>query len=319
MYYSPSYKSKQFFWLIIKLSIVIGCGVFIWQKLTSNSEFRFSEFYHKISINNIISPKNTLFLLIFTFFNHFLEIRKWKVLTSFVQNTSFFEATKQCFASLTTSLVTPNRIGEYGAKALYYDKKYRKQILGLNLVGNFYQMLMTVVFGSIGFGYFVYSNNVSIDYHRVLRLLLIGLFVITAFFFGAKQFKNPNYSFQKAKGFIHRIPSKLNIKVGIISLLRFLVFSHQFYFLIFVFKIDISYLEAISAITSIYFIASIVPMLSLFDVVLKGTVAIWIFSFYGIAPITVLSITTLMWLLNFVFPAILGSYFVLTFKPNFIK
>jgi hypothetical protein len=86
-----------------------------------------------------------------------------------------------------------------------------------------------------------------------------------------------------------------------------------------IFKIDISYFDALSAITSIYLIASIIPMLSLFDFVLKGTVAVFIFSFYNIQPIIILSITSIMWILNFVLPAIIGSYFVLTFKPNFVK
>ncbi|QNM85622.1 hypothetical protein H9W90_00420 [Polaribacter pectinis] len=319
MYNSLSYKSKQFFWLIIKLSIVIGCGYFIWQRLTSNSEFSFSDFYQNLIKNNVFSTKNMLFLLIFTFFNWFLEITKWETLASFCVKTSKKNATIQSLASLTTSLITPNRIGEYGAKALYFDKSLRKQIVGLNLVGNFYQMIMTLFFGIIGFGYFVYNHNVSIDYHRVLRFLLLGIFIISAFFFGAKHFNYKGYSAEKARTFINKIPLKLNIKVALISLLRFVVFSHQFYFLLFLFKVDISYLDAISAITTVYFISSIVPMLSLFDVVLKGTVAIWVFSFFNIEPLVILSVTTIMWICNFVFPAIIGSYFVLTFKPNFVK
>ena len=102
-------------------------------------------------------------------------------------------------------------------------------------------------------------------------------------------------------------------------MLRFVVFSHQFYFLLLIFKIDFPYLETISAITSVYLIASIIPMLSLFDVILKGSIAIWVFSFLNIDPIIILSITTLAWILNFVLPAIIGSYFVITFKPNFTK
>ncbi len=68
-----------------------------------------------------------------------------------------------------------------------------------------------------------------------------------------------------------------------------------------------------------YMIASIVPMLSVFDFVLKGTVAIWVFSFLGVEPIRILTITTLMWLLNIALPALIGSYFVLTFTPNLTK
>ena len=319
MYNSLSYKTKQFFWLIIKLSIVIGCAYFIYQKIFENENLRFSDFYQKLTENNLFSTQNIIFLLLFTFLNWFLEILKWNTLASFIKKTSFFSAGIQSLASLTTSLITPNRIGEYGAKALYFEKSYRKQIVGLNLVGNFYQMIMTLFFGIIGFVFFVYQHKVEIDYHRILRFLLLGTFVISAFFFGAKHFKYRGYSAEKARNYISKTPFTINLKVAFYSLIRFVIFSHQFYFLLLIFKVDISYWEAFTAITSIYFIASIVPMLSLFDVVLKGSIAIWVFSYFNIEPLTILSITTIMWILNFVLPAIIGSYFVLTFKPNFTK
>ena len=319
MYNSLSYKTKQFFWLIIKLSIVIGCGYFIYHKLIENEHLHFSAFYLNLTKNDVFSTQNTCVLVLFTIFNWLFEILKWKSLVNFIKKTPFFEASKQSLASLTTSLITPNRIGEYGAKALYFNKTHRKHILGLNLVGNFYQMLMTMIFGIIGFSYIVYNHNVEIDYYRIMRFLLLGLIVISAFFFGAKHFKYRGYSAEKARNYIKKIPLNINLKACIYSFLRFIVFSHQFYFLLLIFKVDISYVDAISGITSMYLIASIVPMLSLFDVVLKGTVAIWVFSYFDTEPLTILSITTLMWILNFVLPAIFGSYFVLTFKPNFAK
>lgn len=315
MYNSLPYKTKQFFWLAIKLSIVIGCCYFVYQKLVRNDDFRFSDFYQNLTKNNVLSLKNSIILLLFTFFNWVLEILKWRNLASFTQKTSFFEATKQSLASLTTSLITPNRIGEYGAKALYFKKQHRTQIVGLNLVGNFYQMLITLIFGVIGFGFFYYNNDVTINFRRVMRILLLGLFLISAFFFGAKHFKYRGYGAEKARKFINRIPFSLNLKTVLLSLFRYLVFSHQFYFLLLLFNVEISYFDAFTAITSVYFIASIVPMLSLFDVVLKGTVAIWVFTYFDVKPISIFSITTLMWIFNFVIPAFIGSYFVLIFKP----
>jgi hypothetical protein len=319
MYNSLSYKSKQFFWLIIKLSIVIGCGYFIYIKLIENEQLKFAVFYQNLLQNNIFTLKNSLFLLLFTFLNWALEILKWKYLVGYIKNISFTEALKQSLASLTTSLVTPNRIGEYGAKALYFEKKHRKQILGLNLVGNFYQMLTTLIFGIIGFTYFVFKHNVVINTSQIFSLLLIGICIIVSLFFLLKHFNFKGLSFEKARNFIKKVPASLNRKVALISLLRFVIFSHQFYYLLLIFNVDISYIDAISAISSVYLIASTIPMLSLFDVVLKGSVAIWVFTFFNIEPLTILSITTIMWLLNFVLPAIIGSYFVLTFKPNFTK
>jgi len=232
---------------------------------------------------------------------------------------SFKKALIQSLASLTTSLITPNRIGEYGAKALYFEKKQRNQILGLNLVGNFYQLLMTLIFGIIGFSYFVFQHKIGIEFYQIFKVILFGFFVSIALFFIAKYFNYSNSFYKKIRTFIKKISTRLNLKVCLYSFLRFVTFSHQFYFLLLIFKIDISYIDALSAITSIYLIASFIPMLSLFDVVLKGTVAVFIFSFYNIQPIIILSITSIMWILNFVLPAIIGSYFVLTFKPNFVK
>jgi uncharacterized membrane protein YbhN (UPF0104 family) len=319
MYNSLSHKTKQFFSLIIKLSIVIGCGYFIYLKLIENEQLKFSVFYQNLIKNNVFTLKNSVILLLFTFFNWFFEISKWHSLISYIGNYSFKKASIQSFASLTTSLITPNRIGEYGAKALYFEKKQRNQILGLNLVGNFYQMLMTLIFGVIGFSYFVFQHKIEIDFQQIIIVLLIWILLMIALSFAVKYFNFSKSYFEKTRIFIKKISLNLNIKVGLFSFLRFVIFSHQFYFLLLIFKIDISYFDVISAITSVYLIASIIPMLSLFDVVLKGTVAIWVFSFYNLEPLTILSITSIMWILNFVLPAIIGSYFVLTFKPNFVK
>ena len=319
MYNSLSYKTKQFFWLLIKLSIVIGCFYFIYQKLTTNNELSFPVLIENLTKNNVFEPKNVFLLLFLSFLNWYLEITKWKKLVSFISAISFKEATKQSLASLTTSLITPNRIGEYGAKAMYFKKTQRKKIMGLNFVGNFYQMMATITFGSIGFTFFVFTFKIEIDFIRIFLFLLLGVFIISTLFLGAKHYNYKGFSFEKVRSFITQIPFKLNVKIGLFSFFRFAIFSHQFYFLIVIFGIQIPYIIAISAIASVYFISSIVPMLSLFDVVLKSTVAIWIFSTLKIDVTSILTITTLMWILNFVIPAVIGSYFVIIYKPNILK
>ncbi len=319
MYQSLSYKTKQLFFTAIKLSIVIGCVYFIYKKLANNNQLHFSDFYQNLIKNDVFSAKNIVLLSIFTIFNWFFEILKWSKLASFVRKTTFLEAIKQSLASLTTSLITPNRIGEYGTKALYFEKKQRKKIMGLNLVGNFYQLLITLFFGLIGFGFFYLQHNVHISFRRFYKIFIVGFFLVFSFFYSVKQFKYRGYFVQKARAYINKIPKPLHVKIAVYSLFRYLIFSHQFYYLVLIFNIDILYIDAMSAITSVYLIASIVPMLSVFDVVLKGTVAVWVFLFFQIEELTVLSITTIMWIFNFVFPAIIGTYFVIIFKTTFAK
>jgi len=253
-------------------------------------------------------------MLFFTIINHFLEIKKWKTLTKSVKNNSWFEATEQSLASLTFSIITPNRIGEYGAKVLFYPNNKRKQILLLNFAGNFYQLAITIILGMIGLVFLYKYASFSIISTQNSIIIIIALISVVGIFYFLKE----NYS--KIGDWLSKIIELLSFKnnkiVILISLLRYLVFSHQFYFLLYCFKLNISYFEAMTAISSVYLIASCIPILSLFDVSLKGSVAIIVFSIFEIDSIQILSITTLMWLLNFVFPAIIGSYFVFQFNPE---
>jgi len=316
---SLTYKSKQIFWLVIKLIIVFGCGFFIYQKLFLHTEISFFDLTNQLQQNHFFSFQYIALLLILSVLNWFFEILKWQQLVSSIKNISFADATIQCLSSLTTSLITPNRIGEYGAKAIYFKKSLRKKIVGLNFIGNFYQLLATLFFGITGFLFFILTNKININFSSVF-----GVFFVLILFFGFFYLLINSLQFgrkylQKIKTFIGSISFKTNIKTAFLSFVRYLIFSHQFYFLILLFSIDVNYINAISAITSMYFIASIVPMLSFFDVVLKGSIAVWVFSFFNIEPTFILIIVSLMWILNFAIPAIVGSYFVITFKQNSLE
>ena len=92
------------------------------------------------------------------------------------------------------------------------------------------------IFGVIGFGYFIFQHKIEIDFQQIFIFLLIGIFVITALFLVLKYFNFSKSYFEKTRTFIKEIPRKINIKVGVFSLLRFVIFSHQFYFLLLIFK-----------------------------------------------------------------------------------
>ena len=102
------------------------------------------------------------FLLFLSFLNRYFEILKWQQLVSSLQKISFKKSMEQCLGSLTLSLLTPNRIGEYGAKALYFKSAFRKRVLFINLISNLLQMLVTVVFGIIGILLLSQSQNLHI-------------------------------------------------------------------------------------------------------------------------------------------------------------
>ena len=310
------YKTKQFFFVLIKLSIVVGAFYFIYSKITKNESLEFSTFLSFLNEKNVFSTKNISILILLSFFNWFFEILKWQHLVGTLKHISFISALEQSLGGLTASLITPNRIGDYGAKAIYFTKKLRTKIVLLNLLGNMAQMTVTTLFGLVGLFFFLNAYSIDINFYKITRfasiILIIGLLAL----FGMKQkrFKIKGVSFTAILTFIKSISIKTHSLNLALSFIRYLIFSFQFYYLLIAFGVDISYANAMMAITSMYVLASIVPTISIFDVVVKGSIAVFLFDYLHISELTILSITTTMWLLNFVIPSIIGSYFVLNFK-----
>ena len=318
---SVSHKTKQFFALVIKLAIVIGATYFIYNKLVHNSQLKFDTFVSQLNASRIFKITTIVLLLAITFLNWFLEIFKWKTLVKHLKYISLWESTSHSLGGLTASLFTPNRIGEYGAKALYFPKSERKHVVGLNFLGNTAQLLATLFFGFIGFSFFVTQFGVELPWYRILRIAGIILLFGALFLFGSRQkrFRIKGYSWNSLKGFMKKISNSIHLKNSLFSIFRYLLFSHQFYFLLLIFGLNTSYILAMSAITSMYLITSLIPMLFIFDVVVKGSVAVWLFGYLNIPELSILTVVSLMWIFNFVLPSIVGSYFVFNFNPSFTE
>lgn len=310
------YKTKQFFFVLIKISIVVAAFYFIYQKLAQNSDLKFSVFTELLTKNTLFSLKNGIILAFLSFFNWFFEIVKWQQLVTPIQNISFKNALEQTLGALTASLFTPNRIGEYGAKAMYFTKDYRKRILLITLIGNLIQMGVTVLFGCVGIYFFMKEFQVVLNVSNMLKILIIGLIVIAiiVFFIRKTKWSIKGFSFEKISTFIKNYPMNIMIYGLVLSLLRYSIFSFQFYYLLTLFGIEISYLQAMMLVTSMYLLASIIPSIFAFDMVVKGSVAVYLFGFMGVNAVTILCIVTLMWVFNFVIPSVFGSYFVLKFN-----
>lgn len=314
--YNISHKYKAFLFLLIKIVTVLAAFYFIYKKLIGNQLLSFTKLQQQFEILFSENIWILIVLLLFTDANWIIEIYKWKFLASLEKKITFFEAYQQSLASLTVSIITPNRIGEYGVKALFFKKKSRKKIILLNLIGNMSQLLITVVFGFIGMLFLSSNYTIQTPYLNVKKLLTLLIVIILIFIFIKKLGVGiilKNYYF-RVISFLKLQPKTIYLKTISLALVRYLVFTHQFYFLLRIFKIETDYFTLINLLFCIYFIASIIPSLGIFDWVIKGSVAVYIFSFIDLNELTIVTTTTIMWLLNFAIPTLFGSIFVLNFK-----
>jgi hypothetical protein len=299
-----SHKAKQFGVFTIKLLIVIGAFYFIYNQLASNDKLDWNKF--QTLVVEKTSVFGILFILSFSVVNRYLEILKWQNLVSFIKPISVSESAKQVLGALTAGIFTPNGLGEYAGKALFFEKIKAKKIIFLNLICNGIQMVLTVVFGTIGLlvlGYWKWALS--------LIVVSCGLWVASILI---KEIKIKGYSISKLITKINEIPKAIHRKNIYLGICRYLVFSHQYYFLFLAFDVDLPYLTLIATIAVVYFLASSLPSFQFLDFAVKGSVAVFFFDKLGVNEWIIVFISMLMWFLNVVLPVVIGSYFVMRFK-----
>ncbi|WKL47070.1 lysylphosphatidylglycerol synthase domain-containing protein [Flavobacterium pectinovorum] len=306
---SIPHKAKQFLVLLVKLLIVGGAFYFIYNQLANNDKLDWQKFITLFRKNQ--SVLGIGFILLLSVLNRYFEILKWQNLAKVIHEISLGEATKQVLAALTAGIFTPNGVGEYAGKALYYPKSEAKRVVFLNLICNGIQMILTVLFGTIGLLFLGY-------WKWVLGITAISFFFIL-FFVLFKKIKIKGYSIEKLIHKINEIPKPIHQRNIFLGILRYLVFSHQYYFLFLAFDVDLPYFTLIATVAVVYFLASSLPTFQFLDFAVKGSVAVYFFGILHVNEWIVVFISTLMWFLNVVLPVVLGSYYVLNFKTKRVE
>jgi uncharacterized membrane protein YbhN (UPF0104 family) len=313
-----SNKTKQYITLFIKVCIVFLAFYFIYHKLQNDQNMTWKDFV------KILQSKITwywlIIMLFFSFLNRFLEILKWQNLANEIRPTTTKQASKEVLAALTPALFTPNGIGEYLGKAMFYPKNQTKNVVFLNLVCNGIQLIMSVIFGLIGLFYLKYKMFPNHTFISILFWGILGVLILfTLFILVTKSFEIKGYSMQILWKKIQVIPKKVHQKNSFLAVARYLTFSHQYYLLFIIFGINTNYFSLMATITCVYFIASSIPNFQFLDFMVKGSIAIFFFEKLGIDSRIVFFNSTFIWLVNVVLPVIIGSYFVLTFKNSSSK
>ena len=199
---SIPHKAKQFLVLLVKLLIVGGAFYFIYDQLANNDKLDWQKFIVLFRKNQSIAGIS--FILLLSVLNRYFEILKWQNLAKDIHEISLGEATKQVLAALTAGIFTPNGVGEYAGKALYYPKSEAKNVVFLNLICNGIQMILTVIFGTIGLLFLGY-------WKWVLTIIAVSFILLLASFF-LKSIKIKGYSIEKLIQKINEIPKSIHRK-----------------------------------------------------------------------------------------------------------
>jgi len=271
--------------------------------------------------------------------NWSIESLKWKLLIGKIEKINFFRSFQAVLTGVSVSSFTPNRVGEYiGRVFILHNASHVDGIL-VTILGSMCQLMVTVVTGSITFLIFlpkyfsstIYANGYLyyglIFLILLLDILLLGLLFNVTFLNTVKEkiFKN---SLKKFQAHLHVFTLYKNREVAIVlllSVLRYIIFSSQFYLLLRLFGIPVPFFDALMLISMVYFIMAVIPTVALTELGIRSSVALYFFGIYlsrfypmtNVFSLGIFSASTLLWMINLGIPALVGTLFV--FRLQFFR
>jgi hypothetical protein len=77
------------------------------------------------------------------------------------------------------------------------------------------------------------------------------------------------------------------------------------------FEEKVPLLSSTFMIMIIFLVQSIIPTIAIAEIGIRGSVAVYFFSYLNLNPVSVISTTISLWLINLVIPALIGTFFIL--------
>lgn len=311
------FSKKQLLYSLIKIIIAAGLILFIINKIKP-----------KEILSAFNSANHYLIILAFflSFFNLYFQYLKWEtVCHNYLDIHSKKKILISLFQGFAAGIFTPARIGEYFSRGLAMKEKPVFQVATATFIDKFFPLIIVSFFGGISSVLFFYYNHLFPLYITIPAFFLILIFLLTFLYLlikgkilsyvpaGIRQ----NKKFGKV--FLN-IEQLADLNFSFIK--RMLFISAAFYFwlllqfavLIAAFAHGFHLLEYLWNGSLIMFAKSVIPQLSLGDLGIREGFTIYFYNKSGIAASTSFDASFFLFLINLVFPSLVGL--ILRYKKN---
>lgn len=320
-------KQKYILFLSLKLLVAFSAAAYIIREAFRNKFF----FESGKPVLQIFSDpeKGLLVFLVFVLMllNWGTESMKWKILVKKIEKTGFLRSFMATLSGVTVSVFTPNRVGEFLGKIFFMEKGDKVQGSLIAVLGSMSQLLVTLIAGSVSLLFFIaaYQNQVFINEY-IFSLLVFLVILILAFslilFFSAPTLtlilnKIPILAPYKKYSDVFSFYSAPELLVILLlSALRYLIFSLQFYFLLLVFGVDFRPEDALVLIPMVFFTVTAVPTITPGEIGVREFFALQFIGTVSQNSGGIILSAFSLWIVNLAIPALTGIIFILGKKWN---
>lgn len=307
---SPNYKLSTIVKNSVGLLLFFICSIAIYQKviLQSNWENLKQTFYTHIGS---IGIWNWIILFFLLFLNLWMEAIKWKLVVAKNNPITIANSFKSVLVGQAFAFFTPNRIGEYAGRTMFLSSG--NKIMGLAQMAwtSYAQLLVTVCVGSIALfiniEYYPWMHSNSMLWIKVISPF-VGALALFLFFYQKR--------WSGWLGFLSIIQIDQIIKIKLLSLstLRYLVFIGQYCWAAYLLQMHISIATLFLSLSILFLLLSILPTISITELVVRGQLLILILTPFYSNQLTIVSLSSIIWGINFLLPAIIGTCLLLGYR-----
>ena len=268
------------------------------------------------------------FACVLVLLNWGLEARKWQLLLQPLQPLSFYNCFKSVLAGCSITMLTPNRVGEYGGRILFVKEENRLDAIPLTILGSVSQLFITLFMGTAGLIYLKYFstdqqlfNSLPVYAENILLYISSSatVFFMLIYFrvsLLVKVLNNIKF-LKKATSHIlllNTFSRKQLLRILFLSFLRYMVFILQFVLLLQIMQVQISFFTCFRLLTIFYLIMAIAPTIGFTELPIRAAAILEILQPYSNNLLGMQAASLGIWIINLVIPAIVGSLLILGIK-----
>ena len=235
--------------------------------------------------------------------NYTIEAIKWKSVIASTNTFNTLQALRAVLVGQAFSFFTPARSGDYVGRTLFLAPGTKLKGITQMAWASYAQIIMTICFGCFA----LFWNLPFLPWLKWVAPFgaCLALFL---FFYN-----------QPLKGWLSKlnllqIDAGLKWKLLALALARYTIYLLQYNWAAEMLSIPVGWMDLSIAIMALLFFLSMIPAISLTDLVIRGQLFLLLMAPFYQNDIMLIALTTLIWIVNFLIPSILGAILLLGFR-----
>lgn len=257
-----------------------------------------------------------------------IEAWKWRIQLAPLQKISFITAFKSVMAGCSITMLTPNRVGEFGGRILYVEEQHRLRAITLTILGSISQFLVTLLVGTAALLVLKYFLDADALFQIMPLYVSNGLLIIaviatvaTLMFYlrigwlihlleRVRFFKNAIKYVQLLESF----SIKQLLTILVLSFLRYAVFILQYMLLLKVMGVEVGYGTSFLLLSVFYLVMAVAPTIGLAELPVRASASVELFKLFSGNIVGIQAAALGIWIINLVLPAVMGSILIFGIK-----